>query len=305
MKKILAILFAAIAMCVMMPMSVAKADFVEDTDDTFTILWLADTQDITYGGYGHAMQKMGKWIVEQQEALDIRYIVQTGDMVENGASPRHWANFDEMYSQFKDTIPYIGAAGNHEVKKNGYLEYLMRPEVLNMPRESVYMDGKCSFCTLEVNDCKFIIVAIGYGVEQESASWVSQVLEQHADYSAILLVHDYLTHDQRYGITGKWLYENVVVPNPNVRIVLSGHVSGTSARSDAIDDNGDGEPDRTVAQMMYDYQNSGDDNGQMRVMQFNTNDHSITVTTYSPITHKYYKDYWFGNQVTFTIENAF
>lgn len=277
-----------------------------ETDrDTFGIVWISDTQDMAYNVYYQALMKMGAWIMNNRDKYNIKYIVQTGDAVDNGASKWQWDNFDEMYNQFRGKIPYISAAGNHEVKKNGYLEYCMRPDIRSIPRKSSYKRGESTFCTLEVNGNKFIILAIGFGIEEESVEWVNKILKEHDDHTAILLFHDYLQDNGRFSINGKSMYNKIVVPNPNVRLVLCGHVLGVSSRIDSIDDNGDGKMDRTVAQLMYNYQHYKTDCGQLRIMLFNTKDHSITVTTYSPVTDRFYRDYMLGDNYTFTLRDAF
>lgn len=278
---------------------------VDDDRVPFTIVWLADTQEMAYGKYDHALQKMGKWIMESQKKMNIRYIVQTGDAVDNGASDWQWEVFDEMYLQFRGKIPYISAAGNHDVKKNGYLEYLQRAQVKDIPKENRFREGESAYSTLETSGEKFIFVAIGYGVEEASVDWANEVLEKHRDYTAILQFHDYLQTGGRFGITGRAMFHALVEPNPNVRLVLCGHVKGVSSRIDELDDNKDGKPDRSVVQLMYDYQNAKDKCGQLRTLVFNPKDHSITVTTYSPVTKRYYRDYMFGDEVTFTLKNAF
>ncbi|MPN41114.1 hypothetical protein SDC9_188656 [bioreactor metagenome] len=101
------------------------------------------------------------------------------------------------------------------------------------------------------------------------------------------------------------MYKQIVLPNPNVRLVLCGHVLGVSSRIDSIDDDLDGEADRTVAQLMYNYQNRKTDCGQLRILEFNTEDRSIMITTYSPVTDRYYRDYMFGDNYTFTLQDAF
>jgi hypothetical protein len=305
MRKFFALILVSISLLILVPPRATNAIFSEDTEDTFTIIWLADTQDMAYHNYDHAMQKMGKWIIDQKGPLDIRYIVQPGDMVDNGASPRQWERFDEMYNQFKDEIPYISAAGNHDVKKNGYLEYSIRPEVLAIPQENKYKDAQSLYQKFEANGFNFIIVALGYEVEPGAVLWANDVLKAHPDHIAILLIHDYLQSGGRFRINGKAMFNQVVVPNHNVRLVLCGHVKGVSSRIDAIDDDNDGIADRTVAQLMYNYQHFEDKCGQIRTMQFNTTDRSITVTTYSPVTKRYYRDYMFGDQFTFTLEDAF
>lgn len=302
-KRFLSLLTIFALLCLLpYPSSRARLD---DDRVPFTIVWLADTQDMAYSKYNHALQKMGKWIMDNQKAMNIRYILQTGDAVDNGASDRQWREFDEMYLQFRGKIPYLSAAGNHEVKKHGYLEYLQRAQVKDIPKENRFRDGESAYSTLEISGVKLIFVAIGFGVEKESVDWVNGVLQQHRDYTAILLIHDYLQTGGRFGITGKAMFHALVEPNPNVRLVLCGHVNGVSSRMDEIDDNKDGKPDRTVAQLMYDYQKAKDQCGQLRTMEFNPEDRSITITTYSPVTRRYYRDYMLGDRATFTLKDAF
>ena len=292
-----ALLLLAVMSLFMLPTSHAD-------DDTFAIVWISDTQDITYRGYDEVLNAMGAWIMDNAEQNNTRYVVQTGDAVENGAGKRQWDNYDILYSAFAGKIPYISAAGNHEVKKNGYLEYLARPEISAIPSEHAYAGGKSSYATFEAGGEQFIIVAIGYGVEAESTPWVNQVLSEHADRVAIIIIHDYLQTQGRYEITGKRVFEDIVTPNPNVRLVLCGHVCGTSIRTDELDDNGDGLPDRTVTALMYNYQHFEYDCGQLRTLTFNTTDRSIRVVTYSPFTEEYYEDNTLKSG-DFVLENAF
>lgn len=303
MKKIL-FLISCFALICLFPYTDSYARS-EDDSEQFTIIWLSDTQDMAYGKYDHALQKMGKWIMENRKLMNIRYIVQTGDAVDNGASDWQWGVFDEMYLQFRGKIPYIAAAGNHDVKKHGYLEYLMRDQVKAIPEENRFREGESTYSTLEIRGKKFIFVAIGFGVEEVSVDWANEVLKQHRDYTAILLIHDYLQTGGRFSITGKAMYRELVEPNPNIKLVLCGHVKGVSSRVDAIDDTGDGVPDRTVAQLMYNYQHWKEKCGQLRIMGFNLADHSITITTYSPVTNRKYRDYMFGDHYTFTLKDAF
>lgn len=312
MKKTIAILsIFAVLLFLPIPVSHATIQLPPDhasgdaPDDSFTIVWISDTQDMAYFGYGRPLAMMGEWIMDNRKALNIRYVVQTGDAVDNGASPWQWDRFDELYGQIGGKIPYISAAGNHEVKKNGYLEYLARPEVLGMPPEQRFEQGKASFATFEANERKFVIVAVGYGIEQDAVPWVNDVLRQHEDSTAILLFHDYMQSEGRFSKNGKAMFEQIVKPNPNVRLVLCGHVCGVSSRIDPIDDNHDGVMDRTVTQMMYNYQHFKDDCGQLRTLTFHMHDRSIEVTTYSPFTQRYYRDYMFGDEYTFTLKDGF
>ena len=131
-----------------------------------------------------------------------------------------------------------------------------------------------------------------------------EVLRLHSDDVAILLLHSYINADGSYTRIGKTMFDEVVKRNANVRIVLSGHVRGTGARFEELDDNNDGLPDRKVSAMIYNYQHYGQNCGQLRVLIFDTNRRSVMVQTYSPMTDKYYMDGFFHERV-FTIEHAF
>ncbi|MBA4347697.1 MAG: hypothetical protein C0413_02470 [Clostridiales bacterium] len=276
-----------------------------DDGDYFTIVWVSDTQDIAYRNRGDVLEKMGKWIIRNRDLLRIRFVVQTGDAVDNGASPWQWEAYDHLLKPFRGRIPYIAAAGNHEIKKNGFLEFCMREDVRSIPRSQTIDRGKASFATFTVKDEKFIIVSVGFGVELHYADWMNQVLKTYKDHTAILILHDYLAVTGNFSITGKQVFQQVVVPNPNVRLVLCGHVTSLKARADVVDDDGDGTPDRVVNGLLYDYQHYKEDFGQIRWLRFDLKHRSITVTTYSPFTKRYYKDFNFDNQAIFTITNAF
>ena len=69
---------------------------------------------------------------------------------------------------------------------------------------------------------------MGWGVEDEDIQWMNEVLAEYPDRIAFLNFHDYmLANGTRSGIGNK-LYKEVVVPNPNVVAVLSGHYTGAS-----------------------------------------------------------------------------
>ena len=289
-RKLIAILILIVLLVSAQP---AHAD-----DGTFTIVWLTDTQSIAYHDYPGAAESMGKWIAETAEEYDTRYVVHTGDLVDNGGSQRQWDNYDKLYKQFSWKLPYISVAGNHDIKgDNGWDGYLSRPEIARIPDANKYEGGKASFATFTAKGEKFIIVAIGYGVEVESAEWVNAVLDAYSDHVAILITHDYIKADGGFTRSGKALFESVVVGSDNIRLVLCGHCRGNGFRSDEIDG-------RTVTTMMYNYQDYSANCGQIRMLVFDTNARTIQISTYSPYTDKQYKD-WSSGSATFTIDNAF
>lgn len=272
----------------------------------FSIAWLSDTQNMSYYDFPGALECMGKWIVDERENRNILYVVQTGDAVDEGWVPKQWKHFDQLYDQFKDALPYFPVAGNHDVglKWHGYEPYLARPYVQAIPAEYAFDGGRALYATFSAGGTDFLLLGAGWESEEDATDWMNGVLQEHPDDVAILLFHGYIKKDGSFTKVGKLMYEQVVTPNPNVRLVLCGHISGTGFRYDELDDTGDGVPDRGVNTMLYNYQEYYDNCGQIRLLTFDPAQRNIRVMTYSPFKDRYYKDSYF-DAAEFTLEDAF
>lgn len=272
----------------------------------FSIVWLSDTQSMTYCNYTDALESMGRWIVDEKDERNILYVVQTGDAVENGFSDWQWKNFDVCYDQFKDELPYIAIAGNHEtgMKRHSYVGYLSRRNVSEIPRRYSFERGRAAYATLRAGGIDFLILGAGWDSELMSVDWMNGILREHPNSVAILLFHGYIQTNGTYTVVGKKMFEQVVRPNPNVKLVLSGHVLGTAVRFEDVDDNGDGAPERRVTALMYNYQNADMDCGQLRLLTFDPMARSLRVLTYSPYQKRYYRDFVYSSS-DFLLENVF
>ncbi len=87
-------------------------------------------------------------------------------------------------------------------------------------------------------------------------------------------------------------------------MILCGHLKGSALRTEWYDDDGDGIPDRDVNILQFNFQDKYKDAGQLRILSFDPLSSSVTVTTYSPVTGRYYRD-GTTHQTSFTLENAF
>lgn len=271
------------------------------------MIWLSDTQTMTYNN-PDPLKDMGRWIADNIEKHNIRCVVQTGDIVENGYNPKHWEKFDLCYTEFAGLVPYVPVAGNHDlaINHNDYAAYLERPFLKAFAPENLFEGGKALYTTVHEGGLQLLLIGAGWDAEVSAIDWMNEVIRAHDDHTAILLFHGYIQSGGGFTVIGKQMFEQVVVPNPNVRLILSGHQSGyTGFRVDELDDTGDGVPGRIVHAMMYNYQDAPAwQAGQIRILHFDPADRSLTVTTYSPFTGYSYPDNNHGNAV-FTIEDAF
>lgn len=280
---------------------------VEPFAEEFSIIWLSDTQTIAYFKDNKVFRAMGEWIMAQQEPLDIRYIVQTGDMVDNGFRQDQWDSFNVMFDQFYGKIPYLPIAGNHDigVKAQDYRVYTALPFVDSIPAEQSFRGGQAVYATFQAGGEDFIIIGAGWGADVSSALWINGVLRAHPDHIAILLVHSYLNSKDRLSYQGDEVRDLIIAKNPNIRLVLAGHIRGSGYRMEEFDDDGDGTMDRTVHAMLYNYQEYPRYGcGQLRILTFDTTTRNIHVTTYSPYTDRYYSDRHFKAK-EFDLPDAF
>jgi len=272
----------------------------------FSVVWLADTQTMSYYNYPDALAKMGRWIADEKDSRNIRYVVQTGDAVDEGWIPKQWKNFDQLYGKFQNILPYFPIAGNHDVgmQWHGYGPYLARPYIRSIPRYNSFDGGKAVFTTFSAGGTDFLLLGVGWESELDAVGWMNDVLNRYPDRVAILLFHGYINVDGTFTKIGQQMFDEVVSKHPNVRLVLCGHVRGTGYRADDLDDTGDGKPDRRVNTMIYNYQHYDQNCGQLRLLTFDPVTRSIKVMTYSPVSDYFFKDDYFKAE-TFTLEDAF
>jgi len=286
--------------------SASPAPTATPKPEKFSIIWLADTQTTAYHQHNDVFQAMGEWIIENEKPLNIRYIVQTGDLVDNGFKKKQWDSFDVLLKQFYGKIPYLPIAGNHDlgVKWENYRAYLEQPFVQDLPKEQVFNRGRAVCAEFQAGGIDFLLIGAGWNAEASCARWINSVLHAHPDHVAILLFHSYINATGDLSHQGISLH-NLVSKNPNVRLVLSGHLRGNGFRAEEFDDDVDGKVDRTVNAMLYNYQGyDHNSSGQLRVLQFDTATRNIHVYTYSPYTQDYYRDEFFKTS-EFDLLNAF
>jgi len=298
MKRLLAILLCLAMLVGAVPMATTAATISPLDDDKFTILWATDPQWYSFK-YHDIITVQNQWVVDNYSRMDMRYIVHTGDFVDNPHSHEQWAVMDTAYKMWDDAgLAYGILAGNHDVDQYDHTEfsqYFGASRYNTKPWYGGDYDnhyGHYDLMTIEGVD--FLFVYLGYAPDYTDASiaWINSVLAAYPNRIAMLAFHDYLMANGERSPNGEKIFQNVVLQNPNVRQVFCGHNYNSTRKIDTIDDNGDGKADRSVYQMMANYQNTTNGgNGFMRFMEFDIADGTVTHRTYSPYTETFGSDY--------------
>ena len=262
-----------------------------------TFAWMSDTQGYSQG-FPEIFKAMTSWIVSERDTLNIQYVLHTGDVVDNYDDTRQWDNANRALSILDGEIPLFVVAGNHDIDGqnqvyDSYLDTLGKKRFENLRSfGGAYRNGRGRYDLFDIGGVPSILMSVGYGmgygVDDKAIDWMNEVLHEYSDRFAILCFHSYMDPDGSLSTDGEVLFEEVVKKNPNVCLVLCGHRHGVNHTSVQLDDNMDGTPDRTVYQLVADYQDelkSG--GGYLVLLTFDSTKRTISVKTYSPYLDDY------------------
>lgn len=254
----------------------------------YTFVWLSDTQFYTEV-FPELYETQVGWIKDHKDEMDIEYVFHTGDIVNTYNQMYQWEFADQFMGVLEDSdIPYGVLAGNHDVElpNMGYDNYYQYFGADRFQDESYfggsYENNRGHYDLISTHGTDFIMVYMGWQPDDEGIAWMNEVLAKYPDRLAILNFHQYLDGSGKRTPIADRLFDEVVVPNENVKLVLGGHHHGSEVLTDAIDDNGDGTDDREVYQLLGNFQdaNRGGD-GFMNIMNMDTENNLIYINTYS------------------------
>lgn len=265
----------------------------EDPYD-FSFVWMSDTQYYSES-YPKTYQSIVNWIADQKEEQKIKYVIHTGDIVDESDKEYQWIEADKNMKMLEEAaVPYGVLAGNHDVSNqfgtyDEYWKYFGAWRFEDKPHygES-YKNNMGHYDLISSNGNDFIVVYMGWGFGQPEIDWMNEVLAKYPERKAILAFHEYLLVSGNRAPIADKVYEEVILPNENVIAALSGHYHDAELKVDEIDDDGDGTPDRSVYQMLADYQGAEAGGlGYIRLMQFDMQNNKLHIKTYSPLLNDY------------------
>lgn len=314
---------AAFAACLAGAACSANRDVVVEPPVAFdvtlsSIVVLPDTQFYSCK-YASIFEAQTSFVAEHHADLNLRLTLHTGDIVDT-QTKEQWRVAQSSFAALDNEVPYLVTTGNHDVdaqRSSRIAEYLGAPSARAGTDVHYFESGhpENSFAIIHLGSRDWLFMGLEFGPRDRVLDWAGEVLEQHSDLPAVLFTHAYLWsdghrydrdaaesqafHPDRYQVTpnegindGEDIWQRIVLPNRNVQVVLSGHVTpdGT-ARAESK------RPDGSVVhELLADYQTCiscpceevHGGNGYLRIMQFA--DRSIRVWTYSPYLNEWLTD---------------
>lgn len=261
-------------------------------DNIYNIVLMSDTQfyskskaDVYYA--------MVDYLVDNKEEKNFEYVIHTGDLTENCEDVSQWQVASIAMSKLDDNIPYGVLAGNHDQSKDESKRFAAYAAYFGSSRydgrtyfESSYENCRAMCQLVTVGNTDFVVVYMSDNPDAGCIAFANESLKKYSDRIGILCVHNYLNKNIVLSEAGKYINESIVKCNANVYMVLCGHELAAGLYTSEFDDDGDGMADRTVCQIIADYQVAGND-GCMMFLQMNEKDNTLTGISYSPVTGKY------------------
>lgn len=267
--------------------SVLKGKIPDKKEYDFTFAWLSDTQYYS-ASYPEIYEKMTKYIVDNQKGQKIVYGIHTGDLVDNMDDTNQWKNADQsMKILDKAGIPYGVLAGNHDVGQtafdyNAFYKYFGENRFKNKPTfGGSPNNNRDHYDLVSAGGENFIIVYLGWGLDENTYKWANDVLKKYPNYKAIVAAHGYISGRGTYVDKGKDIFDKIISVNKNVFLALGGHFGGAAINVKRNND-------QVIYEMMANYQfNAEGGAGYFRLLHFDTKNNLIYVNTYSPYKNDY------------------
>lgn len=253
----------------------------------YTIAWMSDPQHYSKK-FPEIYYSMTSFLRDHREEMNLAYVINTGDLVHNTDLASEWDVADKAQAMI-DEIPNGVLAGNHDILDPiGYQTFCERFGEKRYKDKPWYggsfENNRGHYDLVTVGETAYLFVYMGFGPTNKAFQWAKDVFDQYPDRIGVLCLHDYYTKKLTLSEDGQKWHDNVVAKSPNLFMVLCGHKYGAYCFPESFDDNGDGREDRTVYQMLFNYQASLKDGGggYLRLMQINETEGTLHNLTYSP-----------------------
>jgi hypothetical protein len=240
-----------------------------------------------------------QWITDQRNTRNIAFVSHMGDFVQNGdfgGNPAEWQNADAAMRTIENLaltlraygIPWGGAPGNHDLGTGGgsgtsalYNQFFGSGRFAG---RTCYggqygTNNNNNYQLFGAGGLDFIVIHLEYDTTPDTAvlDWADALLKAHPDRRAIITSHWIINtgNPASFGGQGQAIYD-ALKDNPNLFLMLCGHVHGEGRRSDTF--NG-----TTVHSVLQDYQSAfNGGNGFLRIFTFSPSTNQILAETWSP-----------------------
>ena len=283
--------------CLVVFCASTAAQDAEDSEKSFSIVLLPDTQNYSEK-YPETYIAQALWIRKQAKQDNIKFAIHLGDIVQTSTKQPEWENADRAMRLLDGVVPYSVAPGNHDMvvktrDSSLYNKYYSPERFAGRKWYGGHMgdNNDNNYCFFEASGMKFMILNLEFAPRDETLEWAAGITERYPEHRVIVATHCYMRPKARdtgcatsyniAGNSGEQMWQKFIRKQPNIFLVVSGHVLGVGLQTSINDAGG------KVLEMLTDYQglpNGGD--GWLRSLTFVPSENKIHVRTYSPLLDK-------------------
>lgn len=280
----------------------------DPTDTRFAIAVLPDTQREVISASSTRFADRARWLAANAGQRDLRFAMQVGDLTDWGnVDP---AQFDKVSSELKPleaAMPFAGALGNHDTAAvcaggsacpgadttktvrdtSAYNATFPTSRFPNLT--GTFEPGKVdnAYQTFSAGGADWLVLTLELWPRTEAVAWARSVVAANPDRNVIVVTHSYLNSDgsigQSFGGYGarspQYVYDNLIKLYPNIKLVLSGHVGQSAARTDT------GVNGNKILSLLQTFHSTSN---PVRIVEFDTARGTATSEVYAPYTDTTY-----------------
>ncbi len=257
--------------------------------------------------------QMTNWIAQNTGALNIKFVLHMGDIVNNDSEPNQWSNAYEAMSILDDVnMPYSLAVGNHDMDSstrnttnfNSIFPYTRfenkswyggRMEDTSQDEFEPVNDYDNAFHYFQAAGMDFLVLTLEAGPTDKMLAWADSVISSHPNHRVILATHSYMNPEDKLDVcywlpgiccttsnepncsnTGEQVWQKLVRKHENIAFVFSGHQNPNSSRRGFLASMGD------HYNIVYQFLCAEWYDGWLRILTFVPQENRIYMKTYSP-----------------------
>lgn len=248
------------------------------------------------------------WLADVTPSLGLEFVAHLGDLTDDG-NEGQWQVASDSMAALDGVVPYSVLPGNHDLGVDGDardreseldewfpISRFGASLVETFPEGSMANSFHRVTTSIGTDVC---ILALEFGPRQQTVDWADAMLSAASECETVFSTHAYLHdngeryeaergqpyHPDDYGIAdgedvydGEELFQALVLPHSQIRMVLSGHaLGGGVARKVDVREDG-----TQVVQMLSNYQERGPCGGDGFLRLIAVSPDGLRVRTYSP-----------------------
>jgi hypothetical protein len=275
----------------------------------FVIPVLPDTQyEVNYNL--PMFTKQLQWIADKKDSLNIPIVLHAGDLVDFNNIDQFIRASEGFKILDRSKISYAITVGNHDTEAVGEQSGSAAPGNVNQnlrktTKFNTYFPVKRftaqkgrfeeyksdnAYYTFKAGGLKWLVITLEYRPRQAPLTWACNIIPKYPKYNVIVLTHYFLNgaiigmDNSEYGdLNPKVIFDQLIRPNANVRLILSGHCGSSDYREDT------GVNGNPIYEIVQDYQEQDNGGGYIRLLEIDPSKGTLSAKMYSPF-YKITKD---------------